>query len=258
MILFNLVIELVFTPVVDRDFLPDLPIELIKRKEFHSVPSLMGTNRDEGTLVALRTFPPYLNEPDPPTMSLEEFRDVLPTYLYYPSPLVVPAVEQWYIDWTQADNTSADHLPEFIQLQTDQVMLCLSAFTDIIMARIQMNTKQDQDSICDTNQFFYAFFHKLHCFFNFCQAFACGTELMARTLEESGAPVFRYEFTYVPGKSIWGDVPGWMGAGHGEEIQYVFAWGLNPDMADYAEHNDEENWLSVNLMRHWTNFIRSG
>ena len=121
MILFNLVIELIFTPVVDKDFLIDQPMNLIKRKQFHCVPSLMGTNLDEGTLVALRAFPRYLNRVDPPTMSLDEFREALPTYLYYPSPSVLPAVEQWYIDWTKADNSSADFFDEFIQLQTDQV-----------------------------------------------------------------------------------------------------------------------------------------
>ena len=49
---------------------------------------------------------------------------------------------------------------------------------------------------------------------------------MARAVEESDAPVYRYEMTHVPSRSIWGSTPGWMGAGHGEELQYVFGWGL--------------------------------
>ena len=118
----NLVIEVVFGPVVDNDFLTDMPHKLLERKEFYSVPTLLGTNLDEGTLIVLRVFPNYLIRPfDKPHMSLEHFREILPDYLYYSSPLLTSAVEQWYIDWTQADNSSANQMDQFNQMQTDQV-----------------------------------------------------------------------------------------------------------------------------------------
>ena len=113
--------DLLFTPVVDNDFLTDIPIEIVKRNEFANVPTLMGTNRDEGTLIALRAYPIHLLRSYPPHMSLDDFREKLPDYLYYNDPMVVSASEQWYIDWTQVDNASASHIDAFINVNTDQV-----------------------------------------------------------------------------------------------------------------------------------------
>ena len=110
-------------------FIPDAPIEIIKRREFNVVPTLLGTNLEEGTLIALRAKPAYLRRTDRPTMTLEEFRRKLPGYMYsYDTPAVVEAVEQWYIDWSQADNSSADQLTAFIDMSTDQVGILLTAF----------------------------------------------------------------------------------------------------------------------------------
>ena len=113
--------ELLFVPVVDNDLLPYSPGEIVKRKEYNSVPTLIGTNEDEGTLVALRPFPQYAISDEPPTMTLDMFREELPKYLYYSTPLMAAAVEQWYVDWTQADNSSANQIWAFIDLNTDQV-----------------------------------------------------------------------------------------------------------------------------------------
>lgn len=85
------------------------------------MPTLLGTNEDEGTLIALHAYPLYLRRIEPPTMTLREFRESLPDYLYYYTPLLASAVEQWYIDWTVADNPSADQLEAFVRLNTDQV-----------------------------------------------------------------------------------------------------------------------------------------
>ena len=111
-----------FAPVIDHDFLPDDPVHMMKRNEFKSVPTLLGTNEDEGTSMALKVYPRYAIQKKAPTMTLEEFREVLPPFLYYNTPAIVAAVEQWYIDWTQADNATADQLRAFIDLNTDQVI----------------------------------------------------------------------------------------------------------------------------------------
>ena len=108
-------------PVVDGVFLPDAPVEIVKRREFHAVPTLLGTNHDEGTLIALRAKPAYVRRADRPTMTLDEFRQILPPYIYYYTPAVAAAIEQWYIDWSKADNSSADQIDAFIDLSTDQV-----------------------------------------------------------------------------------------------------------------------------------------
>ncbi|XP_030828046.1 cholinesterase 1-like [Strongylocentrotus purpuratus] len=196
-------VELLFVPVVDGAFLPDVPLELIKRREFKSVPTLLGTNREEGTLIALRAYPLYIGSRNPPTTTLQEFRDFLPDYLYEYTPLVASAVEQWYIDWKLADDPEADQFEAFVNLQTDQV-------------------------------------------------FACSTEAMARALEESGAPVFRYEMTHDPSTLI---VPGWLGAGHGEDLQFVFARGLS---STGGGQTHQEKYMSVQFVRYWSNFVTSG
>ncbi|XP_071492971.1 acetylcholinesterase-like [Diadema antillarum] len=205
----HLIVELLFVPVVDGYFLPAAPATLIGHPDFRGVPTLMGTNEDEGTLIALRAFPSYVVRRVPPPMSLTEFQELFPGYLYYSSPLLIPAVEHWYVDWTKADNQSSDHLDAFIRLNTDQV-------------------------------------------------FACSTELMARALANVSAPVYRYEMTHDPSWSVFAGVPKWLGAGHAEELQYVFGWAFNPSFNRIVGQTDEEKWMSVQFMTYWTNFIRTG
>ena len=88
--------------------------------------------------------------------------------------------------------------------------------------------------------------------------FACGTEATARYMEATGAPVYRYEMTHDPSWSIWFGVPGWMGAGHGEELQYVFGLDLDHKLSRIVRQTDEEMEMSVQFMRYWTNFVRTG
>lgn len=38
---------------VDNPFLPEMPMKLMQDKQGSSVPFMMGTNRDEGTLMAM-------------------------------------------------------------------------------------------------------------------------------------------------------------------------------------------------------------
>ncbi|XP_782312.4 carboxylesterase 5A-like [Strongylocentrotus purpuratus] len=116
--------EMLYAPVVDYAFLPDIPMEIVRRQEFHKVPTLIGTNEDEGTLIALRVYPLYVVRPNPPNISLSEFRELIPLYLFYNSPMMASAVEQWYIDWTQADDPSANHINSFINWNTDQMFAC--------------------------------------------------------------------------------------------------------------------------------------
>ena len=77
-------------------------------------------------------------------------------------------------------------------------------------------------------------------------------------MEATGAPVYRYEMTHDPHSSIWLGIPGWLGASHAEEIQFVFGFDLNPSISEYVDQTDEEKEMSVQFMRYWTNFVRSG
>ncbi|XP_030832234.1 cholinesterase 1-like [Strongylocentrotus purpuratus] len=196
-------------PVVDGHFLPDNPIEMVKRHRFQNLPTLIGTNEDEGSNNAMyQFFPGSLFSK--PSMNISEFRSILPRNLWYAKdPVEVTAVEQWYVDWSIADNETADQFDALIRLGTDQ-------------------------------------------------AFACPTEYLVRGLQSAGVEVYRYEMTHDPSWSLFGGVPKWMGAAHGEDIQYVFAWDLNPSFERVVGQTDEEKFMSIEFMRYWSNFVKSG
>ncbi|PIK49733.1 putative cholinesterase 1 [Apostichopus japonicus] len=75
-------------------------------------------------------------------------------------------------------------------------------------------------------------------------------------------PVYLYFFTQVPTTSVFainGYGPGWLGAGHAEEIQYVFGYPFIPEMQEWhGPMTDGENEFSVKFMQFWTNFAKSG
>ena len=88
-------------------------------------------------------------------------------------------------------------------------------------------------------------FHSVsHCLF---QAFACPTELYARALVATEAPVYRYEFTFYEGSD-------WYRAGHGTDIPYVFGLPLFPS----SRASDEKKHVSKEMVRYWTNFVQTG
>ncbi|XP_072174373.1 acetylcholinesterase-like [Diadema setosum] len=197
-------------PVVDGDFLPNNPVDMVRRGQFQVVPTLHGTNEDEMSSVALYIFPSSIRDDDPPVMNISVFRQWLPDVLpFTDTPIEISSVEQHYIDWTVADDESADQLDGFIRLATDQT-------------------------------------------------FACSTEFFARALEAAGATTYRYEMTHDPSWSIYGGIPKWLGAAHAEDLQYVFAWGLNPYIDILVGQTDEERLMSIEFMRYWTNFVKSG
>ena len=123
----HLLIDIMFAPVVDYDFLPDIPVKMLERKEFHSVPCLTGTNQHDGNLMLYSVYPDLVFSDYYPIINITYLREILPEYLYFSSPLLVAAAEQWYVDWTQADNATANQLDQFIDLMTDQVSIHCSS-----------------------------------------------------------------------------------------------------------------------------------
>ena len=111
-----------FTPVKDHDFLQMFPIDTILKGYFKGVPSLVGSNKHEGSVFALQEYPLYAKKEYNPHISLREFQRIVPKYLFHPTQLTESAAKQWYIDWSTADNITADHYHSFVQLETDQVL----------------------------------------------------------------------------------------------------------------------------------------
>ena len=196
-------------PVVDDDFLPDDPTEMIKRGQFQALPTLMGTNANESASNLLGfDLPDSIHER--PIVNMASFKSLIRQAIIYPlSEEGFLAVEHQYIDWTVADDETADQADAYIRMNTDQT-------------------------------------------------FACPTEYYSRALEGAGAVVYRYELTHQPSWSIYAGIPTWMGAAHAEDLQYVFAWGLNPTIGRVVGQTDDEKFMSVEVMRYWTNFVKSG
>ncbi|PIK61045.1 putative cholinesterase 1 [Apostichopus japonicus] len=58
---------------------------------------------------------------------------------------------------------------------------------------------------------------------------------------------------------VYGNGPGWLGAGHAEELQYVFGFPFIPGRQEWhGPMTDSEAELSVKFMQFWTNFAKSG
>ncbi|XP_022105581.1 acetylcholinesterase-like [Acanthaster planci] len=67
--------------------------------------------------------------------------------------------------------------------------------------------------------------------------------------------------THVPSVSIFSlvDGPGWMGSGHGEDISFIFGLPFLPETAAlYSGFSDQERALSVEFMKFWTTFAKTG
>ena len=93
--------------------------------------------------------------------------------------------------------------------------------------------------------------------------FASSTDLVARYHAQGGNAVYMYQMTHVTSVS-YRDVavgvgPGWMGAGHAEDVLYVFGVPFIPEAAiRRSELQDAEKALSVKFMEFWTNFANTG
>ncbi|KAJ8036345.1 Acetylcholinesterase [Holothuria leucospilota] len=94
------------------------------------------------------------------------------------------------------------------------------------------------------------------------QLFGCPATLAARAhASMTSEPLYFYYMTHAPTVSIYsidGYGPTWMGAGHGEELQFVFGYPFIPEKSGFSSVPEEEKELSVKFIRYWTNFARTG
>ncbi|XP_071839928.1 cholinesterase-like isoform X1 [Apostichopus japonicus] len=95
------------------------------------------------------------------------------------------------------------------------------------------------------------------------ESFSCPCLKVARDRAMmTSHPVYLYFFTQVPTTSVfivYGNGPGWLGAGHAEELQYVFGFPFIPGRQEWhGPMTDSEAELSVKFMQFWTNFAKSG
>eukprot|EP00057_Strongylocentrotus_purpuratus_P004580 XP_003728996.1 PREDICTED: acetylcholinesterase 1 [Strongylocentrotus purpuratus] len=92
------------------------------------------------------------------------------------------------------------------------------------------------------------------------QGFSCPSDQFARYHAGVGDTVFKYFFTHEPSGSVYQGFPEWFGAGHGEELTFVFGTPFVEQLSDRDIYllTDEEKTLSVKMMKSWTNFAKYG
>ena len=88
------------------------------------------------------------------------------------------------------------------------------------------------------------------------EAFKCPAEAVARAHMNYGNKVYLYHMTYEPTTSFWGDTPSWIGVGHADDLQFVFGWHYIPGM-EWNMPPLEIN-MTLDVMRYWTNFAKTG
>ncbi|XP_022105612.1 cholinesterase 1-like [Acanthaster planci] len=206
--------------VVDGTFLVDTPANLYATGRYNHADVLLGTMKDEGTLplLYLPNIESYLTSEVAPTFRRQDFDDIVSFEL---SSFLGGNNEQLHnaIRMKYTDWSRAD-------------------YDDYDYFRSYVEYATDYN-------------------------FACGTDQVARFHFQGGDNVFLYQMTHVPSVSIFsfffGDSIQWLGSGHGEDIPFVFGSSLSPELGPlFTALTDEERMLSVEFMRFWTTFAKTG
>lgn len=86
------------------------------------------------------------------------------------------------------------------------------------------------------------------------EAFHCPSEHAARAYALSGNGVYRYYFNFLRAGTF--QIPPWYGVGHSNDLQYVFAYFMNPRLE--TNFRAQEKTFSLEMMRYYTNFAKTG
>ncbi|XP_072171007.1 acetylcholinesterase-like [Diadema setosum] len=208
---------------LDGTFLEDTPANLYEKGDFAKVPLLAGFNKDEGTLTPFGLLPEYIGSPTPPVINRTAFDSFVNFFMSYANPVV------GHDDDILVDSINQEYIDWTIADDPD---------ADYFPSLVYLGTDID---------------------------FAAPTDLVIREHANAGGTVYKYFMTHEPTKSVfqYGDgypsTP-WLGAGHAEELMFVFGMPFIDELYNIRAHNmtAEENALSVKFMEFWTNFAKSG
>lgn len=206
-------------PTIDGDFLQESPRKLTERGDFKHCPMMIGFNRDEGTLFLLFQLPNVFYSDDPPYVNKTLFDTMVHSSLSLTSGPVVPTL-------------------------------------------IEDATKQEYVNWSQADNETFDYFETFNPIYGD-DAFSCPSIKTARAHAMfTSEPVYIYFMTIVPSVSVYGGNgtgPGWIGAAHAEELQFVFGYPFIPELQiSHGIMTDEEARLSVKFMQYWTNFARTG
>lgn len=94
--------------------------------------------------------------------------------------------------------------------------------------------------------------------------FACPTVTLAEQMAKAGRNLFLYWMTHQPSHSFLGRPMTGLGATHGEDLAYVFGTPFlleKEDPEDFymvGRFNEEEVGVSLQMMKYWSNFGKTG
>lgn len=91
----------------------------------------------------------------------------------------------------------------------------------------------------------------------------CPTFGISEDLSRAGRNVYTFVMTHNPAISVWGSQYDWLGASHTEDIPYVFGapfMRLPEDPPEWAGKfgNEQEVQMSLQIMKYWSNFAKTG
>lgn len=208
----TLTVVIPLVPVVDGEFITNEPRVLLDQGLYKHCDVMMGTTTDDGTLMGARAYFWDINNPDPYS-DYEDFHNRLKNYTYtYRNEIILSAIEQQYLDWSNADDVTYNHFDTYNEIITDE-------------------------------------------------AFYCPTDHMAQTYSKGNNSAYVYLFNHLPDNTLY-DIPGvswpWKGIAHGEDIPFVFGSMFNGLDGGNLDYSEEEKKLSLDMMRYYTNFVKTG
>ncbi|XP_072048621.1 cholinesterase-like [Amphiura filiformis] len=207
-------------PCVDNNFLVELPLTSIENNNFKKCPLINGFNKDEGTL----------------SIASSEFG------FPYLNSSTTPRVSKKTFD--------------------KELNAFLTSYGIYRNDLVEDSIRQEYVdwSVADDPE---ADYFDAWNYYAGDAAFACPATIETRAHAMAGEhDVYQYYFTNVPSTSVFKseyfDVK-WLGAGHGEELLYVFGYPFYPPVYfESVEYLKEEMSLSQQVMKYWTNFAKTG
>ncbi|XP_076040258.1 acetylcholinesterase-like [Oratosquilla oratoria] len=91
-------------PTIEGVFLPDDPIEMLKRGDFKKTEILIGSNQDEGTYFILYDFIKYFEKDEAIYLERDKFLEIINEIFKGWSPLEKEAIIFQYTDWEHIDD----------------------------------------------------------------------------------------------------------------------------------------------------------
>ncbi|KAK6632499.1 hypothetical protein RUM43_013266 [Polyplax serrata] len=91
-------------PTIDGVFLPEHPVDMLKRGDFPDTELLIGSNQDEGTYFLLYDFIDYFEKDGPSYLDREKFLEILDNIFKNVTRIERDAIIFQYTDWDQVND----------------------------------------------------------------------------------------------------------------------------------------------------------